>query len=123
ETFVEEHVLPMLSATPDELEEAFGALVTPVDAAYLTADVADWLSRTFNHAAAQGAIGVRDDGLAAITPWGFDLGSIAVPTAIWHGREDAMVPFRHATWLLDTVPGAEAHLFDHEGHISLLDKV
>src|SRR6478735_3176040 len=123
ESFVVEHMMPMLTATPDELEEAFGGLVTPVDAAYLTADVADWLSRTFNHAAAQGPIGVRDDGLAATVPWGFDLGSIAVPTAIWHGREDAMVPFEHGRWLLGAVPGAEAHLYDDEGHISLLDKV
>jgi len=122
ESFVVEHMMPMLSATPDELEEAFGGLVTPVDAAYLTADVADWLSRTFNHAAAQGPIGVRDDGIAATAPWGFEVADIAVPTAIWHGREDAMVPFAHALWLARTVPGAEAHLYDDEGHISLLAK-
>ncbi len=55
EHYIVEHVLPMLAATPDELEEAFGGLVTKVDAAVLTADFADWLSRTFNHSAAQGA--------------------------------------------------------------------
>jgi pimeloyl-ACP methyl ester carboxylesterase len=120
ETFVVEHMMPMLSATPDELEEAFGALVTPVDAAVLSADFADWLSRTFNHAAAQGPVGVRDDGLAAVRPWGFDLADVAVPVAVWQGREDAMVPYEHGAWLAANVPGAEAHLFEDEGHLSLV---
>jgi pimeloyl-ACP methyl ester carboxylesterase len=120
ETFVVEHMLPMLSATPDELEEAFGGLVTPVDKAVLTADFADWMSRTFNHAAAQGAVGVRDDGIAAVRPWGFDLADIAVPVAVWQGREDAMVPYEHGAWLAARVPGAEAHLFEDEGHLSLV---
>ncbi|WP_036506574.1 alpha/beta fold hydrolase [Nocardioides sp. URHA0020] len=123
ETFVVEHVLPMLAATPDELEEAFGGLVTPVDVAVLTAEFADWMSRTFNHAGAQGAIGVRDDGLAAVSPWGFDLADITVPVAIWQGRQDAMVPYAHGEWLAAHVPGAQAHLFEDEGHLSLVDQM
>jgi pimeloyl-ACP methyl ester carboxylesterase len=123
ETFVVEHVLPMLAATPDELEEAFGGLVTPVDAAVLTAEFADWMSRTFNHAAAQGPIGVRDDGIAAVSPWGFELDDITVPVAVWQGRQDVMVPYAHGEWLAEHVPGAEAHLFEEEGHLSLVDRI
>ena len=123
ESFVVEHVLPMLATTPDELEEAFGGLVTPVDAAVLSAEFADWMSRTFNHAGAQGAIGVRDDGLAAVRPWGFDLFDIRVPVAVWQGREDAMVPYAHGAWLAAHVPGAEAHLFEDEGHLSLVTRI
>src|SRR5690606_19450279 len=100
--------------------EAFGGLVTPVDAAVLTADFADWLSRTFNHAAAQGAVGVRDDGIAAVTPWGFDLADLAAPVAIWQGREDAFVPYEHGAWLAEHVPGAQAHLLEDEGHLTLM---
>jgi pimeloyl-ACP methyl ester carboxylesterase len=120
EHYIVENVLPMLAATADELEEAFGGLVTPVDAAVLTADFADWLSRTFNHAAAQGAVGVRDDGIAAVTPWGFDLADLAVPVAIWQGREDAFVPYEHGAWLAEHVPGAQAHLLEDEGHLTLM---
>ena len=123
ETFVVEHMLPMMTATADELEEGFGDLMTPVDAAVLTADFADWMSRTFNHAAAQGAVGVRDDGIAAVSPWGFDIADIRVPVAIWQGRQDAMVPYEHGAWLAAHVPGAEAHLFDDEGHLSLVMQV
>jgi pimeloyl-ACP methyl ester carboxylesterase len=123
EAFVVEHVLPMLAATPDEIAEAMGGLVTPVDKAMVTDEFADWMSRTFNAAGAQGAVGVRDDGIAAVSPWGFDLADIRVPVAIWQGRQDAMVPFEHGEWLAAHVPGAEAHLFEDEGHLSLVGRL
>jgi len=118
-----EGMLPILHATPEQIAEAMGGLVTPVDKAMVTADLADWMSRTFNRAAAQGTIGVRDDGIAAVTPWGFDLADIRVPVAIWQGRQDAMVPYAHGEWLASHVPGAEAHLFDDEGHLTLVTKL
>lgn len=122
EPFVES-MLPMLRATPTEMADALGGLVTPVDKAMVTDDFADWMSRTFNHAAAQGTIGLRDDGLAAVAPWGFDLADIQVPVSIWQGRQDAMVPYAHGEWLATHVPGARAHLFDDEGHLSLVTQL
>jgi pimeloyl-ACP methyl ester carboxylesterase len=121
--YLEEHFMPVLQATPEELAEAMGGLVTPVDQATMVGDFADWLSRTFQHAGAQGVVGVRDDGIAAVTPWGFDLAAIRVPVAVWQGRQDAMVPFAHGEWLAATVPGARAHLFEDEGHLSLVDRL
>lgn len=121
--YLEENFLPVLEATPEQLREAMGGLVTPVDQAAMTGELLDWMSRTFQRAGAQGVVGVRDDGLAAIRPWGFDLADIRVPVAIWQGREDAMVPYAHGEWLAAHVPGAEAHLFDDEGHISLCARI
>ena len=118
-----EGMLPMLHATPAEIAEAMGGLVTPVDKAMVTDEFADWMSRTFNHAAAQGSVGIRDDGIAAVTPWGFDLTDVRVPVAIWQGRQDAMVPYEHGAWLAANVPGAEAHLFEDEGHLTLVTKL
>jgi pimeloyl-ACP methyl ester carboxylesterase len=120
EAYVVDNVLPMLQATPEQLEEAMGGLVTDVDKAAVTPELADWMSRLFRRAAEQGAIGVRDDGLAAVSPWGFELADIAVPVAIWQGRQDAMVPYEHGAWLAAHVPGAEAHLLEDEGHLSLV---
>ena len=70
--------------------------------------------------AAQGIVGWRDDDLTHTRPWGFDVGTIGVPTAVWQGTEDLMVPFAHAEWLAAHVAGARAHLVDGEGHLSLL---
>lgn len=123
EALVREQVLPMMAATPDQIADALGGLVTPVDRAFVTDEFADWMSRLFSHAAAQGAIGVRDDGLAAVSGWGFDLADIRVPVAVWQGRQDAMVPYGHGEWLAAHVPGARAHLFEEEGHLSLFARL
>jgi pimeloyl-ACP methyl ester carboxylesterase len=123
ETVVREQVMPMLAASADEVAEAMGGLVPPVDRAAVTPEFADWMSRTFSHAAAQGTVGVRDDGLALVTPWGFDLADIRVPVAVWQGRQDAMVPYAHGAWLAAHVPGAQAHLYDDEGHLSLVARL
>lgn len=123
EAYIVEHMTPMLAATSDELEEALGGMATPVDAAVLTAEFADWVSRSFNNAGAQGPTGIRDDGVALFNPWGFDPAGIAVPVALWHGTEDAFVPYSHGEWLAAAVPGAEAHLFEGEGHLTLMHRL
>ncbi len=121
--FLQENSLPALLASPEEIADGMGGLVTPVDKAALDAPFSDWLSRAFNNAAAQGVVGVRDDGLAAVSPWGFIPADIRVPVAVWQGRQDAMVPYAHGVWLAEHVPGAEAHLFEDEGHLSLVTRM
>ena len=66
-------------------------------------------------------IGVRDDGLALAAPWGFDVRSIRLPTAIWAGGLDVTVPYAHGQWLAAHVPGAIAHLVDNAGHITMVN--
>ena len=121
--FLHENFLPILMASPDEVASAMGGLVTPVDLAALDVPFCDWMSRTFNHAGSQGVTGMRDDGLAAVAPWGFDLAAIRVPIAVWQGRQDAMVPYEHGVWLAEHVPGAEKHLFEDQGHLSLISQL
>jgi pimeloyl-ACP methyl ester carboxylesterase len=123
QSLLERTLPPLLTATPDDVVAAFGGLVTPVDAAFLTGDFADFMSRVFNRAGAQGVVGARDDGLAIVAPWGFDIETMSTPVAIWQGRHDAMVPFAHGEWLAAHVKGAEAHLFEEVGHLSLFAKL
>ena len=120
---LEETLPPVFKATRDDIEAAFGSLVTDVDAAYLTDDFADYVARSFRRSGVQGVVGARDDGLALVAPWGFDLATITVPVAVWQGRQDAMVPFAHGQWLAEHVAGATAHLFEDEGHLSLFSQL
>lgn len=119
-----ERIMPgLVSATPEQIVEEMGGLLTPVDAAHVTGQLAEVMSRSFRRAGAQGVIGWRDDGLAITSPWGFDVSGIHVPVAVWQGRQDAMVPYAHGAWLASHIPGARPHLFDEEGHLSLVSQL
>jgi len=63
-----------------------------------------------------GADGWVDDDLAFCRPWGFDVGRVRVPTGVWHGTEDQLVPPAHAAWLAANVPRAEGHVIVGAGH-------
>ena len=118
--FLEEHGAPVLSSSADDIARELGGLLPPVDRAAMTGELADYLASASRHAGAQGVVGWRDDDLTHTRPWGFDVRAIEVPTAVWQGTEDLMVPFAHAQWLAAHVAGARAHLVEGEGHVSLL---
>jgi pimeloyl-ACP methyl ester carboxylesterase len=101
--------------------EAFGGLVTDVDRHALTEDYADMVARCLRRAAHDGIDGWVDDDLAFLAPWGFDLGAVGRPVALWQGRHDAMVPFAHGEWLAAHVDSAHPRLLDDEGHLSLVN--
>jgi pimeloyl-ACP methyl ester carboxylesterase len=119
--FQERFFIPMTSAGAADVAAGLGQLLTPTDEVTSTGDLAQWLAETMHRAGAQGVIGVRDDGLALAAPWGFDVRSIGVPTAIWAGGQDVTVPYAHGRWLAAQVPGAVAHLVDDAGHITMVN--
>ncbi len=109
--------------TADDIVAALGGLIDEVDTAALTGDFARHTAATFRHAMAQGPGGMIEDTLQIVRPWGFDVADIRVPVAVWQGAHDKMVPFAHGTWLAAAIPGARVHLFDDEGHLSLVDRL
>lgn len=68
----------------------------------------------------RGSEGVAQDLRVLTRPWGFELGSIAVPTSIHHGDADATVPLQHARRYADAIPGARLQLHPGDGHFSIL---
>ena len=78
-----------------------------------------YLAESLRAAVRGGVAGWRDDDLALVSDWGFSVADCAaVPTAVWQGGQDLMVPPGHGTWLGGHVPGAWAHLLPEEGHLT-----
>jgi len=123
DAYLEKEFLPVLQADVDDMADAMGGLLPPVDRAVLDRPFLEWLTETFHRAGVQRTAGVLDDGQAAVRPWGFDVGTISVPVAIYQGRQDAMVPFAHGEWLAAHVPGAEVHLTDDDGHLTPVTRI
>lgn len=103
----------------EDVAAALGGLIPTVDRESLTGAFADWTATAFRRAVSTGTAGWRDDDLAFTRPWGFSLEQIDVPTAIWQGAQDLMVPFAHGQWLAQHIPGASAQLYAEHGHLSL----
>ncbi len=102
--WLEEHGAPVFVVTADEVAASLGELVPSVDRDAMTGEFAEFLASSFRAAGWQGVTGWRDDDLLLVQPWGFDLGAITVPTSVWQGEEDLMVPFDHGRWLAEPPP-------------------
>ncbi|MEX5261284.1 alpha/beta fold hydrolase [Kocuria sp. CPCC 205263] len=126
EAYLEERMEIMsaaASAPGNDVVALLRAMLPPVDQAVMTGDFAGYVLDTAERALRQGVVGWRDDDLAVNRPWGFNVERVAVPARIWHGRKDCTVPLAHGKWLAAHVPGARAHLLEHEGHLSLVARL
>jgi pimeloyl-ACP methyl ester carboxylesterase len=119
-TFLAAQADGLAAVTGEQLAEAFGQLISDVDRAALTGNLAEGLAASVRRAVSAGVDGWRDDDLAFIQPWGFALATITVPVSIWQGAQDRMVPFAHGNWLAEHIPAARIHLRPDEGHLSLI---
>ena len=108
-------------ATPATVVSLFGGLLSEVDQRALEPES----TRAMMAASMRGAFrtgwrGFFDDDRAMFEPWGFDLGAIKVPVAVWYGGEDLMVPASHGRWLAEHVAMATPTYFAADGHVSLV---
>jgi pimeloyl-ACP methyl ester carboxylesterase len=111
----------LATVTGSEVAAALGGLLSAADQSVLTGEFADYLAASFRAAVSTGVAGWQEDDLAFASDWGFGGGALAgVPTAIWQGGQDRMVPLAHGAWLGSQVPGASVHLLPGEGHLTLV---
>ena len=110
----------LLALSAEDMAKAFPTLLSAVDAAAVTAGMAEYLWQSGQIGLASSDQGWWDDGKAHLQPWGFAFESTRVPVQLWHGRHDRFVPFRHGEWLAGKIPGVEAHLTDDDGHLTLM---
>ena len=107
------------AATPEDLRDLIVTLLPPVDREVLTGDRAVHAKKSIDRAIAPGIDGWRDDDLAFLKPWGFEIAEIGVPSLLWQGVQDKMVPVAQGRWLAERIPGVEAHISEPDGHLSI----
>ncbi|RSD21407.1 alpha/beta fold hydrolase [Amycolatopsis eburnea] len=106
-------------------KEAYEAAAEFDPAVFTDADFAvlkgswSWLDSVVQPAL--GAVGLIDDDLAYVAPWGADPAAITAPLLLVHGEDDRMVPAAHSRWLAARCPRAELRLTPGDGHLSVLD--
>jgi len=66
----------------------------------------------------QGAKAATHEAGLYLRPWGFDPEQITVPTSLWYGGRDDMVPASAGQWLADRVPGSTYTLWPEHGHLT-----
>jgi pimeloyl-ACP methyl ester carboxylesterase len=120
--FLQPAAVGIANISGSSMVEGMDSLLSEVDRDALTGAFADEMAEGMRHGLSNGIAGWRDDDLAFTASWGFSLRNITIPVAIWQGRQDRMVPFAHGQWLAAEIPGAQAHLFADEGHLSLTSR-
>jgi len=117
--YLESEAEKMVLATPEELYQVLGDLVSDVDRQALTGSYAEHMHESMRRAVKQGIWGWLDDDLAFVRPWGFDLDAIEAPVTVWYGGQDRFVPRTHGDWLAESIPSARRRFLEQEGHLSL----
>jgi pimeloyl-ACP methyl ester carboxylesterase len=60
----------------------------------------------YAEAVRQGPWGAVDDELAQLGDWGFELGAIVAPTAIFYDPDETVLPPQHPRWLAEHIPNS-----------------
>jgi pimeloyl-ACP methyl ester carboxylesterase len=105
--------------TAADIVSSLQTVLPDVDRAEITGEFGEDMAASFREAVRAGVDGWLDDDLAFANPWGFSLDEISVPTMIWQGTADLMVPNSHGQWLASHLPAAMAHLEEGQGHLSI----
>lgn len=99
--------------------DQYGGSFPPVDIATMETGFGTTMHASMQKAISTGVEGWLEDDIVLVTPWGFDLGSITTPVAVWAGKQDRMVSSDHSVWIARAIPGADLHVLADHGHLSV----
>jgi pimeloyl-ACP methyl ester carboxylesterase len=93
----------------------------PVDREMLgRPDVREMLAESVREGFAGGPLGWFDDAWALSTPWGFELGEVAVPVRMWYGELDRNVPIDAVRAMASQLNVASLEIIPGAGHLGWL---
>jgi pimeloyl-ACP methyl ester carboxylesterase len=104
----------------DQIVTEMASVLPEIDRGVITDEFGEDLAAAFREALRVGVDGWLDDDLAFLRDWGFDLDEISVPTSLWQGTADLMVPTAHGRWFDTHLPNADVRILEDEGHLSVL---
>jgi len=108
----------LVRSDPDAIIEMLAEELPPADLAVLTdPDTRAGLVTAMAEGLRPGVDGWIDDDLAFVIAWGFDPALITVPTLVWHGEDDILVPIAHAHWLHEAMPHSRLVTVPDTGHL------
>lgn len=116
--YLEKHQEVLATASAEDVINQLQSLLPEPDVAVLTGELGEDIAEGMREAVVT-LDGWLDDDLAFTRDWGFDPASLSVPTFLWQGTADLMVPAHHATALAELIPQATLHLEEDEGHLSI----
>lgn len=105
--------------TVADVISSWHTMLPDVDQAVISGELAREFMDSIRQGLSLTVDGWIDDNMAFTGPWRFDVGDIQIPTTLWHGGADLMVPLSHGQWLSEHIPRASVHLIPNEGHMSL----
>jgi pimeloyl-ACP methyl ester carboxylesterase len=108
----------MVNRRPDSFIAELEKEASEADRAVLAdPEVRALVVATSREALRPGVRGLVQDIVIQARPWGFRLEEVGVPTRIWHGDRDEIVPLHHSTHAAGRIPDAELTTFEGEGHL------
>lgn len=111
-------------AAPSLSYRAFSASLSLADRRVLAQPAARQLVIDMTREALRRGIeGAVSDLALFATPWTVDASAIRVPTVLWHGTDDSMVPAALAFDLARRLPSCALHRLEGHGHFWIVDHV
>ena len=95
-----------------------GRGLPPADRAMLNRTTLQGLARVWREGFGRGIQGALADAQIYARDWDFDLARIKVPTSLWFGAQDSLIP-NTALAPYRAIPNIDWRVYDHEGHYSL----
>ena len=86
----------------------------------MKSDMSRLMLASWREAIGSGVAGMSSDSRIYGSPWGWRISEIQVPTYLWHGHADTVVPSSIGRYYAARVPGIKATFTEDDGHFSIV---
>jgi pimeloyl-ACP methyl ester carboxylesterase len=111
---------PLMTRFPGAVSALLGASASEPDRRLMAdPEIRAWLDENVREALRQGGRRASEDLAVLTADWDIDPAAVEVPTSLWHGAADTVVPPATGAALAERLPGCRHHPMPDEGHFSI----